>query len=52
MLLKFSDKVKKKNTLVSGNASNVKNLHPDDHNFFFNLFNLIFKIKFTLKELF
>ena len=43
---------KKKNTLVSGNAGDEKNLHPGGRKFiFFNQFNWIFQIKFALKEL-
>ena len=32
--------VKKKNTLVSGNASDEKNLHPDGRKLFFDQFSL------------
>ena len=43
---------KKKNTLVSGNVGDEKNLHPTAACFLFFLLNLIefFGIKFKLKE--
>ena len=45
---------KKKNTLVSGNPGDEKNLHPGGRKFIYFLISLIdfFYIKFTLKEVF